>query len=121
MRIIIAFVVLLLSFPAQAARFSGDYLLGLCASDKNGKEVVFGGHMACQSYIAGVIDYNNLITSLGSSPSVEFCVPDNADFNLLQKQVAAYLYKNRGQHGAFNASPAVALALFNYYPCRKKK
>lgn len=112
---------LMCASPAQAARFSGDYLLQMCLSDKDGKELVPGGHVACQSYIAGVLDYHNLIRSLGTSPSVEFCVPESAGLNQLQKDVAAYLYKNKSQHGAFVAAPAVALALYNAYPCGKKK
>ncbi|MCE7887844.1 MAG: hypothetical protein DYH13_10140 [Alphaproteobacteria bacterium PRO2] len=118
---ILAALLLSWTAPAQAARFSGDYLLQMCLSDKNGKELVPGGHVACQSYIAGVLDYHNLIRSLGTSPSVEFCVPENVGLNQLQKDVASYLYKNKSQHGAFIAAPAVALALFNAYPCGKKK
>jgi len=106
--------------PAHAARFSGDYLLQMCASDKDGNELVPGGHTACQSYISGVMDYHNLIRSMGTSPSVEFCVPETVGLNELQEKVAAYIFKNKKQHGAFVASPAVALALYNYYPCGKK-
>lgn len=113
--------VLFCAAPVHAARFSGDYLLQMCATDKDGKELVPGGQVACQSYIAGVLDYHNLIRSLGTSPSVEFCVPEDAGLNQLQVDVAAYLYKNKKQHGAFVAAPAVALALYNAYPCGKKK
>ena len=111
----------LCAVPAQAARFSGDYLLQMCASDKDGKELVSGGHVACQAYIAGVLDYHNVIRSLGTSPSVEFCVPETVGLNQLQQDVASYIYKHKQQHGAFVAAPAVALALYNYYPCGKKK
>jgi Rap1a immunity proteins len=118
---ILAALVFLAAQPAEAARFSGDYLLQMCASDKNGKELVPGGHVACQSYIAGVIDYHNLIRSLGTAPSVEFCLPESVGLNEVQDKVAAYIYKNKQEHGAFVASPAVALALYNSYPCGKKK
>ncbi len=104
---------------AQAARFSGKYLLYVCGSDQAGNELVAGGHVACQAYIAGVLDYNTLIRSLGTAPSVDFCVPENADMNLLQKQVYTYVYNTRNQHDSFIAAPAVALALYNYYPCKK--
>ena len=106
--------------PAQAARFSGDYLLQMCASDQKGNELIPGGHAACQSYISGVMDYHNLIRSLGTAPSVEFCVPENVGLNELQQVVANYIFKNKKQHGAFVASPAVALALYNAYPCGKQ-
>lgn len=89
-------------------------------SDKDGREIVPGGHAACQSYISGVMDYHNLIRSLGTAPSVEFCVPEEVGLNELQNVVAAYLFRHKKQHGAFVASPAVALALYNAYPCGKK-
>lgn len=105
---------------ARAARFSGEYLLHVCGSDKNGKELVAGGHIACQAYIAGVLDYHTLITSLGASPSVEFCVPETIDMNTLQKNIESYVYKNRSQHVGFVAAPGVALALYSFYPCKGK-
>ena len=114
-----ALALILSSFPVRAAEFSGSYLLHVCGVDRNGKELVAGGHIACQAYIAGVLDYHNLISTLGTAPSVDFCVPENVDIKTLQKQVYSYVYKNRHAHGAFTASPAVALALYAYYPCKK--
>ncbi len=118
------FCVAALSFlipaPARAAQFSGDYLLRLCLTDRNGKDIVPGGSTACQAYIAGILDYHNLQKSLGTAPgTVNFCVPDNADLSTLQKMVTIYLIKNR-QHADFTAAPAVALALYQYYPCKEK-
>ncbi|MCB1721859.1 MAG: hypothetical protein KDI11_08910, partial [Alphaproteobacteria bacterium] len=66
--------------PAVAARFSGDYLLQVCGSDKQGNELLSGGHIACQAYISGLMDYHNLIRSLGTAPSVDFCVPEGTPF-----------------------------------------
>lgn len=102
---------------AQAARFTGEYLLQVCGSDEKGRELVKGGHVACQAYIAGVLDYHNLIRSLGTAPSVDFCVPSDIGLTMLQKQVTSYIFKNRGQHEKFIASPGVALAMFANYPC----
>jgi hypothetical protein len=107
--------------PAYAARFSGDYLLYVCDSDKDGKETTPGGHIACQAYIAGVIDYHNLVRSLGTAPSVDFCIPESVDMNVLQEQVRAYILRHRYQHGKFVAAPGVALALYENYPCGKRK
>jgi hypothetical protein len=109
-----------LSSPVLAAKFTGSYLLEMCASDKNGKELVKGGHIACQSYIAGIVDYHNLMHSLGTAPSIDFCVPEGVTLDRLQNIVGAYLYKNKNIHGSFVASPGVALALFSAYPCKKK-
>ena len=102
---------------AQAARFSGDYLLQVCVSDKEGKELLPGSHVACQAYIAGILDYHNLIKSLGTAPSVDFCVPDGVGLTEIQHRVASYLYRNKHEQGPFIASPGVALALFQAFPC----
>lgn len=106
---------------AQAARFSGAYLLQMCASDENGREYVPGAHNACQSYIAGIIDYHNLVRSLGTAPSVDFCIPEGTSMNALQDIVARYLAKNEKEHSNFIAAPGVALALFSSFPCENNK
>jgi len=119
---IVAFSFLIFLFintQARAANFSGNYLLHVCASDKAGKEIVPGGHIACQSYIAGIMDYHTLIRSMGAAPGVDFCIPDDADLYTIQRKVISYIYKNRSLHAQFIASPAVALALYNAYPCPK--
>lgn len=117
---IVVFCALLMALftpPAQATQFTGTYLLYMCASDKDGKEYAPGGHIICQSYIAGVLDYHNLIHSLGTSPSVDFCVPQDINLEVLQKLIVRYLVKNKDA-GPFVASPAVALALFEAFPCK---
>ncbi len=118
---VLAAVLLLVSLQsAGAARFSGNYLLSMCASDKKGNEMVAGGHVACQAYIAGIIDYHNFIRSMGAAPGIDFCVPEQEGLNAIQDQVTSYVYKNRKQHGDFIASPAVAMTLYAYYPCANK-
>lgn len=117
-RVMTVFLLLILPLQARAAQFTGEYLLYVCASDKNGKELVAGGHATCQAYISGVLDYNTLIQSLGTAPSVDFCVPKDVKLNVLQKYVYAYIFKYRVQHSKFIAAPAVALALHNKYPCK---
>ncbi len=106
--------------PLNAAEFSGKYLLQICSSDKTGAEMVPGGHTACQSYIAGIIDYHNLIKSLKTAPGLDFCIPADTQLSLIQQGVVIYLLKN-GQHDDFIASPAVAIALNQMYPCKKKR
>ena len=105
---------------AYAAEFSGKYLLHICSSDKSGKEMIPGGHTACQSYIAGIIDYHNLIKSLKTAPGLDFCIPKDTQLSIIQQGLVMYLLKN-GQHDDFIASPAVAIALNQMYPCKKKK
>jgi len=98
--------------------FSGGYLLELCKSDSKGKEAVKGGHTACQAYIAGVIDYHKLMKTLGTAPTIDFCVPNTEPMKKLQDIVWVYLARNT-QHSEFIAAPAVTLALYDYYPCKK--
>lgn len=107
------------AFHANAARFSGAYLLELCKRDEAGKEVVKGGHTACQAYIAGIMDYQKLLRSLDTSPSIDFCVPNDVPLGRLQDHVWAYLEKNAANDG-FIAAPAVAIALFEAYPCESE-
>ena len=99
-----------------AGLFSGGYLYELCRSDKKGKEIVKGGHTACQAYISGVVDYHKLMKSLGTAPLIDFCVPNTESMERLQNIVWVYLAKNP-QHGDFLAAPTVTMALFEYYPC----
>lgn len=103
---------------AHAAQFSGQYLIEMCASDAAGKETVAGGHIACQAYIAGIMDYHALIKSMGTAPSVDFCVPDKMPMNRIQHSVQSYILKNQKQHSSFIAAPGVALGLYNAFPCQ---
>lgn len=104
---------------ATGALISGGYLVQICAREKDGSEKVSGGHTACQAYIAGIIDYHNLLRSLGTSPNVDICVPNTVKLNKLQDIVWSYLNAN-AHHDAFIAAPAVTLALFEAFPCSNK-
>lgn len=117
--LIIGTLIFFMAWPAQAARFSGAYLLELCAMDAQGQELVPGGHVACQSYIAGVIDYHNVLQSMDVGPKVDICIPDNVGSTDLHKIVLKYLEANK-QHDGFVAAPAVTLALYEVFPCKKK-
>jgi hypothetical protein len=118
--ILVILVVIFFTPAATAAEFSGKYLLHVCSSDKAGKELVAGGHTACQGYIAGIIDYHNLIKSLKTAPGLDFCIPKGTALSVMQEGIVMYLLRN-GQHDDFIASPAVAIALNQMYPCRKNK
>lgn len=112
---------LLCAAPASAQTsgfFSAAYLLQLCKRDADGNETVKGGHTACQAYIAGVVDYHKLMKSLGTAPTIDFCVPNTEPMKKLQDIVWVYLARNN-QHSEFIAAPAVTLALYDYYPCKK--
>ncbi len=103
---------------ARATRFSGAYLLHLCEMDQKGRELVKGGHNACQSYIAGVMDYHNVLQSLNLAPKIDICVPEKISMNQVHLIVLRYL-RAHGEHDAFIAAPAVTMALYQTYPCRR--
>lgn len=117
-----ALLLLLFPLPVKAQEtagfFSADYLLKLCSSDSKGREIIKSGHTACQSYISGVVDYHILMKTLGTAPVIDFCVPNTEPMVRLQLIVWKYLSEN-GQHSDFVAAPAVTLALYEHYPCKK--
>lgn len=103
--------------PAQAARFTGAYLIRICGVDDKGQEIAPGAHAACQSYISGVIDYHNMLRGMKMAPDVNICVPENVGLNEIHVTVLRYLERN-AQHDAFVAAPGVLLALYEKYPCK---
>lgn len=106
------------STPAEAARFSGAYLRKICSMDKSGNELIKGGHTACQAYIAGVLDYQNVLKSMNMAPKVDICLPKKATMWDLHKIVLVYLIRNH-THDQFIAAPAVIMALHQVYPCKR--
>ena len=83
----------------------------------NGQELAPSSHASCQSYIAGIIDYNDLFKSVGkTAPNVDFCLPPALTYADLQRIVLEFLQKN-SNHKDSPASAAVVLALRNEFPC----
>lgn len=109
-----------LASQAQAARFSGAYLMKICSVDSTGNETAPGAHAACQSYISGVIDYHNMLRSMKIAPAIDFCIPETVTLNEIHVKVLRYLEEN-AQHDAFVAAPAVLMALYSSYPCGSSK
>lgn len=106
------------AFPARAnTQFSGAYLLHVCEMDDKGKEIVKGGHTACQAYIAGVIDYHRILQSMKLAPKIDICVPSKTPIANVHRIVLAYLRKHK-ENDAFIAAPAVTMALYKSYPCK---
>lgn len=109
-----------LGAPAQAStQFSGAYLLHVCEMDAKGNEVIKGGHTACQAYITGVIDYHRILQSMKLAPKIDVCVPTATPVAQIHRAVLSYLRKHK-EHDAFIAAPAVTMALYKAFPCRKK-
>ncbi len=118
--VLLALVLFSAPLDGYAARYSADYLMQMCAMDAQGQELVKGGHIACQGYIAGVMDYHTLIRSLGTSPSVDFCIPEGITLSHIHRVVLSYLVKNKHEQGPFIAAPGVALALYQAFPCMER-
>jgi hypothetical protein len=104
---------------AAAAHFSGAYLYHICGNGPNGKDAVPGGHTACEAYIDGVLDYHNVLQSLGIAPSVDVCIPKDVSSGELRAIVLAYMDKNP-QNDSFIAAPAVTMALYEVFPCHAR-
>lgn len=106
--------------PAAAAYVTGDDLAASCQGDKS-RDVA-----GCMNYIAGVIDYHVMMQSLGTAPTIDFCLPENLSLEEASFIVMRYLKKSP-QQDSFIAAPAVTMALHEAYPCgpvvvhRKKK
>jgi hypothetical protein len=78
----------------------------------------------CLGYIAGVIDYHVMMQSLGTTPTIDFCMPDNLSIQKAAIVVLTYL-KKAPQNNDFIAAPAVTMAMHANFPCaapaRKRK
>lgn len=103
---------------SKAAQFSGEYLIKICSLDRSGKELVEGGKAACQSYIAGVIDYHNMLRAMDLTSDMNFCIPQGITLNEIHIRVLAYMYERAPMFRKFVAAPGVAMALFEIYPCK---
>lgn len=105
-----------LAAPAHAT-ITIKALTQLCGYDAAGKELAPSSHASCQSFIAGIVDYNDLFKSVGkTSPAVDFCLPPALTHTDLQRIVLEYLQKN----AAYPESPAAAavvIALRNEFTC----
>lgn len=118
--LMIGIVMLGHSAPVHAdTQFSGAYLLHVCEMDAKGKEVVKGGHTACQAYITGVIDYHRILQSMKLAPKIDICVPTQTPIAQVHRAVLAYLRKHK-ENDAFIAAPAVTMALYKAFPCKKR-
>jgi hypothetical protein len=70
----------------------------------------------CLGYIAGVIDYHVMLQSLGTAPTIDFCMPPDLSVEQAAVVVLSYLKKSP-QHTDFIAGPAITLALHERFPC----
>lgn len=97
--------------PVAAMYVSTSELARSCLSKKD--EEVYG----CVNYIAGVIDYHILMQSLGTAPTIPFCLPKDITMSQAAIIVMTYL-RSAPQHDDFIAAASVPLALNKAFPCR---
>ncbi len=98
--------------PAAAMYVSGADLVTNCLSDK--KHDVY----ACVHYVAGVIDYHTVMQSVGTAPSLPFCIPPTVSVTEAAFTVLTFL-RAQPMHQGFVAAMAVPIALNKAYPCPK--
>ena len=89
---------------------TGSDLVSLCQS-KNSED-----NTRCIGYIEGVIDYHILIRSLGTAPTVDFCIPQNTAMKDVVVKVVDYLHQY-DLNDPYLATPGISLALFDAFPC----
>lgn len=116
--LILAATALMLLIGASSARaealMTGKMLALFCTS----KEKI--DQTSCQSYIAGIVDYHNLLRSLGTAPAVNYCLPKGITMDQIKQIVTRYIV-TRTEHTDFIAAPAVAVSLYDIYPCDKTR
>lgn len=72
----------------------------------------------CAGYIAGVIDFHTVATTVESLPADMFCLPPIISTARVIRDVTQYLENNPGKHDDL-AAYLVILALREAYPCQK--
>lgn len=112
--VLMALASLLWAAPSQAMYFSSAELAVKCMSDR--PEDIHD----CTSYVAGVIDYHLLLQSMGTVPTMPFCMPESISMQQAAVVVMAYL-RTAPQHDAFVAAAAIPLAINKAFPCREPK
>ena len=72
----------------------------------------------CAGYIAGIVDFHTVATTVQSLPVDMFCLPKNISTAQVIRTVTRYLEDNPGKLHDL-AAYLVILALQEAYPCRK--
>ena len=70
----------------------------------------------CAGYIAGIVDFHTVATTVESLPVDMFCLPKNITTAQVIRDVTGYLEKNPQKHHDL-AAYLVILALQDSYPC----
>lgn len=115
--VLVALFTFLFMRSAGAVYYTAQELAATCLKDSS------SDIQACTHYVAGVIDYHQLLQSLNVTGVMDFCLPDSITKQQAAVLVMAYL-RDAPQHDAFVAAAAIPLALNKAFPCpvnKKKK
>ena len=123
---LVAFVVLFNSSSAGAKStnyvFSGKDMYESCMHALKGldKTDTYDDHRfgVCAGYIAGIVDFHTVATTVESLPVDMFCLPKNITTAQVIRDVAQFLDNNQDKHHDL-AAYLVILALHETYPCRE--
>lgn len=72
----------------------------------------------CAGYIAGIVDFHTVVTTVESLPGDMFCLPEDISTAEVMRSVTQYLADNTRKHHDL-AAYLVILALQNAYPCQE--
>jgi hypothetical protein len=98
------------------AFFSGHQILELCRAHIDGTNTIKSN--ICASYIAGMVDYQNVLLGLGWLAKKDgWCLPEHVTTRQLVRVVVEHM--ENIPHEILNDAGAaqVSLALLNTYPC----
>jgi len=100
--------------------FTGKDMFESCTHAVNGldRAGAYDDHRfgVCAGYIAGIIDFHTVATTVESLPMDMFCLPENITTGEVIREVAKYLADTPDKHHDL-AAYMVILALRESYPC----
>jgi len=104
--------------------FTGKDIYGSCIHALNGldKTGEYDDHRfgVCAGYIAGIVDFHTVATTVESLPDDMFCLPPDVSTAQVIRDVTQYLEENPEKHHD-QAAYLVILALREAYPCDEEK
>ena len=103
--------------------FTGAYMYESCTHAVNGlnKTGEYDDHRfgVCAGYVAGIVDFHTVATTVESMPDDMFCLPENITTAQVIRVVTQYLENNQEKHHDL-AGYLVVLALRETYPCQEE-
>ena len=123
--IIALLLVITLTDRAGAANyvFTGEDIYGSCSHavrglDRTAEEYDDHRFGVCAGFIAGIIDFHTVATTVESLSTEMFCLPSGISTSQVIRDVTGYLEENPERHHDL-AAYLVILALRDAYPCQE--